>query len=125
MFLKWLFVVLFAVAGLGCAGGNRFAVEISAGDGLEGGMSRVIRVYDIRAILADDRIFARLLTDCDRARELIVAIQDTIAADTWAENGGSVGKIHMFNGKLIITQTRDIMLRLRHLSKRFSSCGSR
>ena len=39
-----------------------------------------------------------------RIRQLVELIRDTIAPDSWRENGGSIGTISEINGQLVITQ---------------------
>ncbi len=39
-----------------------------------------------------------------RVRKLISLIQDTIAPESWYDNGGSIGRISEINGQLVVTQ---------------------
>jgi hypothetical protein len=40
-----------------------------------------------------------------KTKSLIKLVQDFVSPDSWKDNGGSVGTIAEFNGKLIVTQT--------------------
>jgi hypothetical protein len=43
----------------------------------------------------------------DLAGSLVSLIQDTVATDTWRDNGGTIGNIRQLNGILIVTQTSE------------------
>ena len=62
---------------------------------------RETRVYDVRKFFPDDP-YRRM-----RFSDLIYTIVDTIAWDTWEENGGEIGSIRRVDGQLVIRQTRE------------------
>src|SRR5439155_12083286 len=41
----------------------------------------------------------------DVTSSIIGLMQDTVASDTWKDNGGTIGSIRAMNGVLVITQT--------------------
>jgi type II secretory pathway component GspD/PulD (secretin) len=44
-------------------------------------------------------------TRTDLVESIIKLIQDTVASDTWKDNGGAIGSIRELQGQLIVTQT--------------------
>jgi type II secretory pathway component GspD/PulD (secretin) len=47
--------------------------------------------------------------------EIITLIQDTVATESWKQNGGTVGSIRELAGQLIVTQTPENQRQLAHL----------
>ena len=43
-------------------------------------------------------------TRAERTVAFTKLIQDTVASDTWKDNGGSVGSVRELSGQLIVTQ---------------------
>src|SRR5690606_25926061 len=41
--------------------------------------------------------------------DIIELIQETVATDSWRDNGGSIGAIQELNGQLVVTQTGENM----------------
>lgn len=78
----------------------------------------VTQVYDIRDLIFDVNVPADAVPGARRA-ELVKAFQvlitDTIARDSWHDNGGDVGMIRELAGQLIVTQTPEIHQQIGHL----------
>ncbi len=51
----------------------------------------------------------------ERIDQIIKLIQDTVASDSWKDNGGTVGSVRELSGQLIVTQTPENQLALRGL----------
>jgi hypothetical protein len=47
------------------------------------------------------------ITRQELAENVIKLITDTVASDTWKDNGGTIGALRELNGQLIVTQTAD------------------
>jgi general secretion pathway protein D len=54
-------------------------------------------------------------TRTDLVDQIITLIQDTVATETWKDNGGTVGSIRELSGQLIVTQTPENQRNLVHL----------
>jgi beta-lactamase regulating signal transducer with metallopeptidase domain len=83
---------------------DKGAIVISTEEALAGRVKTVF--YNVQHLmvgpdgkpLAGEQLAAKM-------KSLTKIIQDFVASDTWRDNGGSVGGIAEFNGKLIITHT--------------------
>ncbi|HEY8667959.1 MAG TPA: hypothetical protein VIL86_14945 [Tepidisphaeraceae bacterium] len=51
----------------------------------------------------------------ERIDQIIKLIQDTVASETWKDNGGSVGSVKELSGQLIVTQTPENQRQLLNL----------
>lgn len=63
--------------------------------GFDKDMPRVVRSYDVRDILQGAT-----------ADELARLVEDTVATDSWIDNGGNGANCRACGGKLIVLQTR-------------------
>jgi hypothetical protein len=95
---------------------------ISIPEGIQEMQKPVVRIYDIRDLLAgadeerkkfpDDE--PDLVLDAppapprDATGDLIRLIEDTVASETWEDAGGTLGSISASSGRLIITQIPSI-----------------
>jgi type II secretory pathway component GspD/PulD (secretin) len=78
----------------------------------------ITRVYDIRDLIVEIPDFTAVPAAplpqtrpdpakqrADRIKEVMDLIQETVAADSWREAGGTVGAMRQIQGQLIVTQT--------------------
>lgn len=91
------------------------SIFVSTGEALSAGRFVQARIYDVRDILAaitpPPPISGRSgdIRGVDLQyypeEELAKLVLETVEPDTWREYGGSVGRLIMFNGRMIVTQT--------------------
>ena len=80
----------------------------------------VVKTYDIRSLLPHDH--ASHAEAVDRIKKVIM---DTVAPDSWRDNGGIVGTIRELNGTLVINQSArnhqaiDALLRQLNTGRKF------
>jgi hypothetical protein len=77
-------------------------ISISTRDELNGARYQVTLLYDTRDIFA--KLDPQESYD-DRFRDLTETLKSTIAPDSWRDNGGTIGSIREFRGRLMINQT--------------------
>jgi Flp pilus assembly secretin CpaC/tetratricopeptide (TPR) repeat protein len=82
--------------GFGGGGGGGFGGGTSGGSGLFGGNTGSGNNND-----DEDEGPTR----SELVEQIIQLIQDTVASDTWKDNGGTIGAIRELSGQLIVTQT--------------------
>lgn len=61
----------------------------------------------------------------DGAMQLTRIIEDMVDADSWRDNGGAVGSLYEFDGRLIITQTPSAHRRIAELLKKLREGGTK
>lgn len=65
----------------------------------------LVRAYDIGALLPKPGRPEDATTAQEAAEDLLRLIQDTIAPDSWVDNGGDVGSVHVLGQRMVVLQT--------------------
>lgn len=101
------------------------AIHVTTAEHIHG----VTRIYNVRALI--DRTAARprpprTAAPLNESRQDAIdtitrTIQDTIATDTWRDNGGSLSSLREFAGLLIVTTSPDIHAKIRALLDTFTT----
>jgi|GEM_PF-286153 len=85
---------------------DRGMIIISTRDDLHRAKHQHVMVYDVREII--DRLSGERDLDAhDATQTLMAVLRESIAADTWRDNGGTIGAIREIGGYFVINQTRD------------------
>ncbi len=86
-------------------GFDRGALLISTRDELNSERYRVVRIYDVRDLIGAGPELGPQLTRADTVRAVCVAIMATVAPTSWVDNGGTIGSVMEYGGRLLINQT--------------------
>ena len=86
-------------------GFDRGALPISTRDELNSERYRVVRIYDVRDLIGAGPELGPQLTRADTVRAVCVAIMATVAPTSWVDNGGTIGSVMEYGGRLLINQT--------------------
>ncbi len=86
-------------------------VTVSTQEDLNSEKYQLVKIYDVRDLLsfqisrgADS---SQNSNYTNRVNLLISSIMAAVASDSWRDNGGNIGSIHDFDGRLIVNQTAD------------------
>jgi beta-lactamase regulating signal transducer with metallopeptidase domain/type II secretory pathway component GspD/PulD (secretin)/protein involved in polysaccharide export with SLBB domain len=78
-------------------------ITISTKEDLSSSKYQIVRVFDVRDLVAPRANDAR--TRDQLVTALIASIKSSVAPDTWRDAGGTIGSVRELNGQLIVNQT--------------------
>ncbi len=74
------------------------------------------RVYDVRALVVQrarwDRAFDGSAGEWELGDRLVEQLETSVAEESWAEQGGRLGRMHFWHGWLLVEHTPEVQAKV-------------